>query len=100
MKLTLSAVMLMAAVSNTWAHEAPTGWSYSQSCCSNFDCREVDSEAIKTKPNGYVIMLTGEVIPYNDTRLRESPDGLYHWCSAGGLETSNTICLYRPIPNM
>lgn len=39
---------------------------------------------------------TGELVPYTDERVKTSPDGLYHWCSAGGSETGRTICLYVP----
>ena len=98
MRLALSAVLLMAFVSGTRAHQAASGWDYSPSCCSNLDCREVSSDAIKESPNGYVIKTTHEVLGYNDPRLRESPDGEYHWCSVGGLPDSRTVCLYRPMP--
>lgn len=51
---------------------------------------------VREKGNGYVIVKTGEEIPYGDTRLKESPDGSTHWCSVAGLEDSRTICLYVP----
>jgi hypothetical protein len=78
------------------AHDAPTGWSYPFSCCSGYDCREVSSKAISEKPDGYVIKGTGEVVAYSDTRLKNSPDGEYHWCSVAGANDTRTICLFVP----
>ena len=39
---------------------------------------------------------TGEVVAYSDRRVRTSPDGVYHWCSVAGIDTSRTICLFVP----
>jgi len=78
------------------AHDAPSGWSYPFSCCSNQDCRPVATKAISEKPQGYVINITGEVVPYADKRVRISPDGEFHWCSVAGEEKSRTLCLFVP----
>ena len=79
------------------AHEAPTGWKYPWSCCSNLDCKSVQSSAVKERPEGYVIQSTGEVVAYNDKRVRNSPDGEYHWCAhQAGLDAGQTICLFVP----
>jgi len=78
------------------AHQAPAGWAYPLNCCSNQDCREVKQSAISERPNGYVIGQTGEVIGYADHRLKDSPDGQYHWCTIGGSEQGATICLFVP----
>lgn len=84
------------------AHDAlptaakPNGWSYPFSCCSGYDCREVGKTAIGERPEGYVINGTGEVLAYRDTRLKDSPDGAYHWCSVAGASNSRTICLFVP----
>ncbi len=37
-----------------------------------------------------------EVIGYADHRLKDSPDGQYHWCTIGGSEQGATICLFVP----
>lgn len=80
-----------------YAHDAPTGWSYPFSCCSNHDCRAVSEGQVRETKNGYVIASTGELIPYSgDTRLKESPDGMTHWCSVAGANDSRTICLFVP----
>jgi hypothetical protein len=84
------------------AHDAkptaakPNGWSYPFSCCSGYDCREVPQSSIGERPEGYVIEGTGEVLSYQDARLKDSPDGEYHWCSVAGANNSRTICLFVP----
>lgn len=79
------------------AHDAPTGWKYPWACCSNMDCKQVPKEAIKERPEGYVIANTGEVVGYLDKRVRQSPDGEYHWCAhQAGIDAGHTICLFVP----
>ena len=78
------------------AHDADTGWSYDVTCCSKVDCRPIPSSAVKESPSGYLITLDNETIPYGDKRIKNSPDGLYHWCSVDGLDDGPTICLYVP----
>ena len=84
------------------AHEAlptaaePLGWSYPHSCCSGIDCRQVSEKAISERTEGYVINETGEVVAYSDSRVKDSPDGVYHWCSVAGANDSKTICLFVP----
>lgn len=97
-----SSFLLMASPGIALAHDAlptaakPEGWSYPFSCCSGYDCRQVESKAISERPEGYVIKNTGEVVNYADTRLKNSPDGEYHWCSVAGEPNSRTICLFVP----
>ena len=79
------------------AHDAPTGWKYPWACCSNMDCQQVQSSAVLEKPQGYVIQSTGEVVGYRDKRIKDSPDGEYHWCAhQAGLDAGHTICLFVP----
>ena len=79
------------------AHEAPSGWSYPWACCSDKDCREVAQSAIEEGPQGYVISDTGELIPYRDSRVKDSPDGEFHRCAhKAGLDAGHTICLFVP----
>jgi hypothetical protein len=77
-------------------HQAPAGWAYPLACCSNNDCRQVVSQAIGEVPDGYLVRTTGELLHYGDKRLRPSPDGDFHWCSAAGSNTGRTICLFVP----
>jgi hypothetical protein len=78
------------------AHDAPKGWSYPVSCCSGFDCREVSAADISEKPEGYVVGKTGEVVAFSDRRLKNSPDGEFHWCSvAGAMTAAPSACSFR-----
>lgn len=74
----------------------PQGWKYPFSCCSDYDCRAVSEAAISERPEGYVIDGTGEVVGYQDVRLKNSPDGEFHWCSVAGANDGRTICLFVP----
>lgn len=77
-------------------HDAPSGWTYDAMCCSSIDCREIPSSNLTEGPRGYVITISSETVPYGDKRLRDSPDGHVHWCTAGGRNDGRTICLYVP----
>ncbi|ESX82134.1 MULTISPECIES: hypothetical protein [unclassified Mesorhizobium] len=102
----VAAVVLIAAAmpfaAPALAHDAkptaamPQGWSYPFSCCSGYDCREVAPISIGERPEGYVIKGTGEVVAYSDKRIKNSPDGAYHWCSVAGANDGKTICLFVP----
>ncbi len=89
-------VLLLLAVLAAQAHDAPSGWKYPYQCCSGYDCRPVTAKTISTRPEGYVIAGTGEVVGYGDTRIRTSPDDAYHWCSVAGADDGRTICLFVP----
>jgi hypothetical protein len=97
---TLIALVLLACPAA--AHDAiptaakPLGWKYPFSCCSGFDCREVSSKAVVEGSTGYTIRATGEKLAFGDTRLKDSPDGEFHWCSVAGADDSRTICLFVP----
>ena len=92
----------VAGVGMALAHDAlptsakPHGWSYPFACCSGYDCRMVPETAISERPEGYVIDGTGEVVGYRDVRLKNSPDGEFHWCSVAGADDGRTICLFVP----
>ncbi|MEX0409159.1 hypothetical protein ABGN05_26295 [Aquibium sp. LZ166] len=96
----LGAIALAAVASgiagDVGAHEAPSGWDYPFACCSGFDCRPVEPRVISERPEGYVIGSTGEVVAYSDRRVRNSPDGEFHWCSVAGKSDGRTICLFVP----
>jgi hypothetical protein len=103
------AVILMAvcgliflAVALAQAHEAqptaakPQGWSYPLSCCSTFDCKQATGN-VSERPEGFVIAETGEIVGYQDKRIRHSPDGEFHWCAhQSGVDAGRTICLFVP----
>lgn len=78
------------------AHDAESGWAYPLACCSGIDCREVADADVLERPEGYVIRVTGEVIPMTSRKVRNSPDGQFHWCSVQGKADGKTICLFVP----
>ena len=88
-------IVCLLSVYNADGHEAPTGWKYPISCCSGLDCREVKASAISERQDGYLTP-SGEVIGYRDARVKESPDGAWHWCTQAGSDTGRTICLFAP----
>ena len=105
----LAAMVLVMTSGSVWPHDAkptaaqPNGLTYPYACCSGIDCREVgDGKASKAKvkiletATGYQISTTGEIIAFGDSRLKDSPDGVFHWCSVAGADDSRTICLFKP----
>jgi hypothetical protein len=96
MKWFVIILTMIAGCLPTFAHNAPTGWSYPMNCCSGVDCREVKSSWVKELPTGYEIIKTHELILFHDKRLKDSPDGEYHWCSTQGHDDGRTICLFIP----
>lgn len=93
--LILAACLLLAREAK--AHEAPTGWSFDISCCSNRDCGEVPPEWISEGPNGVTVKPTGELLSYGDTRLKQSKDERTYWCRPPGDPNPKTICVYLPV---
>lgn len=98
--VTLSSIVPMAN-----AHDAPLGWAYGWECCNTTDCRQVSGSASKSYvtitevTGGYRVNRPGttpEFIPWDSPKVKSSKDGEYHWCSSGGSDTTNTICLYVP----
>lgn len=87
---------IVMALKDAHPHDAPSGWTYPQACCSSFDCREVPAGFVEERPEGYVIVQTGEVIPMTHRKVRVSPDGKWHWCSTMGEPNGKTICLFAP----
>lgn len=84
------------------AHDAPPsaampkGWTFASRCCGNGDCYPVQTDAIRERPDGYHILSTGEVIPYQSTKVLPSPDGLPYRCSTAGSVQGVTYCIYVP----
>lgn len=51
---------------------------YEPECCDERDCEPLAPEHVEIRQDGYLIRLTGEVIPFKDARV--SADNDYHWC--------------------
>lgn len=85
---------------------------YPIDCCSDRDCMAIPDDAVKVTAEGYVIKLTGELIAWDDPRLRFTPEETeshFHWCrrledaryaapgSADPVYRKNdTVCLFAP----
>src|ERR1700752_4542248 len=101
-KLTAALFVTVLTAAPAGAHDAPPtpaqpmGWTYPFSCCSGMDCHQVSDQSVIEGPRGYVIKLTGELIASGDTRIKNSPDGLFHQCTVAGKLTGRTICLFVP----
>jgi hypothetical protein len=76
--------------------ENPLGWAYGLECCHLLDCRPIHQSDIEETAQGYVIKITGEVIPYGDRKIKQSKDEDFHHCTRGGKPEGETICLYVP----
>jgi hypothetical protein len=99
---------ILLGVQNAYPHEAlptaakPQGWTYQFSCCGAYDCRAIgdsrssERERVFETADGYSFSTSTEVIPYTDSRVKDSPDGLFHWCTVAGKSDGKTICLYVP----
>lgn len=99
----LCAALWFAAAGAARAHHAPPsatqplGWAYGYECCSLKDCRQSHAGEVTVGPDGYRIAATGEVIPYNDRRIKRSRDEFYHQCVPNGdFSSPRSLCLYVP----
>lgn len=75
------------------AHDAPAGWSYSPHCCSNKDCA-METAAVVATDKGWLVTATGEVVRYDDNRVKQSQDGAFHRCQVRNV--TRLRCLYVP----
>lgn len=86
-------------------HDAPSGWSYDLACCSGTDCAPIDSDHVSLSAEGYTVTVapgdhplitvpTTYFFPFEDTRVRFAPDGMYHLCVSAITQTG--LCLYSP----
>lgn len=109
--LAIFAVFLyLSVLSYAPAHEAPSGWTYPMSCCSNSDCYRIpESEVRPAQGGGYRLVRTGEVFnqpgaPGLDPMARVfrwSEDGNFHRCSPSGKpEDEMSFCLFVPKPGV
>lgn len=65
---------------------------YPAECCAGRDCRPADPGEVVVEKDGVRIVPTGETIPWS--RVRPSPDGRVHRCSARGKVDGRTICVF------
>lgn len=71
---------------------------YTWDCCSGRDCKPIPVGDVKGTPDGWQIVITGEVIAYGAKQIKDSPDGSFHRCarSADFSAKGVTLCLYVP----
>lgn len=78
------------------SHQAPSGWQYDAVCCSNKDCSPLRTP-ISAIEGGWYLAESGEIIPFSDSKIRDSKDGDFHRCVYQfGPHKGNTRCLYVP----
>lgn len=51
---------------------------YHYECCHDRDCWPLEPADISETPEGWLLVETGEVIPYDWPKVKDSPDGRYH----------------------
>lgn len=86
-RVLLFTIFLLACINSTAGHKF-----YSWECCSGHDCRPLPADSVALTHGGY-LLFTGEAVPVDDDRIRESPDGRYHWCTK---DDGGVRCLYVP----
>lgn len=109
-------LLFLLLSSPAYAHDAlptaaqPHGWAYPGSCCSGQDCADTRSFPVRETRDGYAFTIQpgehpqvkgepySDFIPYKDTRIRQSPDTLFHACISNYMDRkpSRTICLFVP----
>lgn len=85
--LIAAAAGLLASAVTAKAHSF-----YDLSCCSENDCKPLPDGSVKITQSGY--LWDGETFPFNDKRVKYSPDGKYHGCALQ--YTGSKLCLYVP----
>lgn len=83
----LMALIPVAAFSHSW---------YPWECCSNQDCWP--TEGVTATAAGWLIHTSGEVIPYDDSRIRTTPPEAsgFHVCHVGADPKARVLCLFVP----
>lgn len=99
-RLVLAALALLMALALVFV-PAPVlshSW-YPMSCCSDKDCFEVGPADVTATAEGWRIESSGEVIPFDDPRIRMTPpEGgqVFHVCHIAGDPTARALCLFVP----
>jgi hypothetical protein len=86
--------LFIMAMTRSYGHQAPSGWTYPLECCSNQDCKPIPSRLVFESKEGFDIAPSegGGFVPRGKERV--SPDGEYHLCRS---QYSGTIlCLFVP----
>ncbi|CAM5184043.1 hypothetical protein ARD30_12395 [Bosea thiooxidans] len=98
--------LLTVGVTRALSHQAPSLWDYPFNCCSGADCAQIEAEAVREVPSGFVVTIAPGrhpmwpkerraplrvEIPHE--KAQRSPDGHWHLCinDAGEL-----LCFFAP----
>lgn len=98
---TLAAVLLALAMLCIGAVIAPAlshEW-YPVVCCSDEDCFEVGPADVTATAEGWRIESSGEIVPFDDRRVRQTPPEAgqtFHVCHLGADITARALCLFVP----
>ena len=95
--LMLQLTIVLPASSHDWY----TGFTNPRSgepCCNVDDCKPVASDAVRSMPQGWMVVETGEVVPYREALRSEDRD--FHLCRKGSWKEQRflgpLICLFAP----
>lgn len=69
---------------------------YSYECCSDKDCFPLPEGAVEATPDGWLIKASNVSVPFDDKRIKHSPDGRFHGCFLSGNPNQALLCLYVP----
>lgn len=92
MMLRKSILMAILMTSPAFAHESVSGWLYDAACCSDRDCKQINSRDVKFSQGSY--RWNGYSVDVNSTKLRLSGDNEYHACI--NEHSKRLICFYVP----
>jgi len=69
---------------------------YPMACCSDKDCWP--TEGVTATSAGWLIETSGEVIPYDDARVKPTPPEAsgFHVCHVGADPKARALCLFVP----
>ena len=94
-----SLVLQLTFVSSAAPHDWYTGFSNPRTgepCCNVDDCKPVASDAVRSTPQGWMVVETGEVVPYREALRSEDRD--FHLCRKGSWKEQRflgpLICLF------
>ena len=91
----MAARRLIAALALLLPNAAGAHDWYPSDCCNQKDCRPVEEGVVVDQPGGVMVKGFGFVFR-SDPRLRVSPNGEDHVCSASG----RLYCVFRKLNGM
>lgn len=88
-------LFVILAISSTNLDQVSSHDWYPRECCADLDCAPAPRSNFKPVKNGWKVLRSGEVIPYE--KVRRSRDGEFHHCVTEFWDPdSRTRCLFVP----